>query len=177
MSDQFFLKETRKVDEHFSNYERIVNENRKRGRSPDFDVTLSHVTDFPNARQALWFRFFHNFRKKFKKVAPKAGTGWCLHPWLIDLKRVTFGAASESCVKLPRRTGPVPTLRSSSQKVIIFRRRRSSTGFPRFRFASLNVKSASRKNRPKIKFKNRPHIDCFSAPENMFPLHFHTKTL
>ena len=44
-------------------------------RTPDFDVTLSHVTDFPNARQALLFRFFHYFRKKFKKVAPKAGTG------------------------------------------------------------------------------------------------------
>ena len=36
--NQFFLEETRKVDEHFTNYERIVNENRKRGRSPDFDV-------------------------------------------------------------------------------------------------------------------------------------------
>ena len=59
-------------------------------RTPDFDVTLSHVTDFPNARQALWFRFFHYFRKKFKKVAPKAGTGWCPHPWLIDLKRGHF---------------------------------------------------------------------------------------
>ncbi len=36
------------------------------------------------------FVFFHYFRKKFKKVAPKAGTGWCLHPWLIDLKRGHF---------------------------------------------------------------------------------------
>ena len=36
--NQFYLEETRKVNKHFSSYERIVNENRKRGRSPDFDV-------------------------------------------------------------------------------------------------------------------------------------------
>ena len=34
--------------------------------------------------------FFHNFRKKSKKVVQKAGTGWCLHLWLIDLKRGHF---------------------------------------------------------------------------------------
>ena len=36
--NQFYLEETRKVNKHFSSYERIVNENRKRGRSPDFEV-------------------------------------------------------------------------------------------------------------------------------------------
>ena len=35
-------------------------------RTPDFDVTLSHVTDFPNARLALWFRFFIIFEKSSK---------------------------------------------------------------------------------------------------------------
>ena len=59
-------------------------------RTPDFDVTLSHVTDFPNTRQALRFHFFHDFPKKSKKVAQKGGTGWCLHLWLIDLKRGHF---------------------------------------------------------------------------------------
>ena len=60
-------------------------------RSSDFDVTLSHVTDFPNDRWALRFRFFfHKFREKFQKVVQKAGTGWCLHLWLIDLKRGHF---------------------------------------------------------------------------------------
>ena len=59
-------------------------------RPAEFDVTLSHVTDFPNARWALRFRFFHKFRKKSKKVVQKAGTGWCLHLWLIDLKRGHF---------------------------------------------------------------------------------------
>ena len=36
------------------------------------------------------FVFFHTIWKKFQKVVQKAGTGWCLHLWLIDLKRGHF---------------------------------------------------------------------------------------
>ena len=59
-------------------------------RPPDFDVTLSHVTDFTNTLLALRFSFFHDFRKKSKKVGQKGGTGRCLHLWLIDFKRGHF---------------------------------------------------------------------------------------
>ena len=116
-------------------------------RTPDFDVTLSHVTDFPNARQALWFRFFHYFRKKFKKVAPKAGTGWCPHPWLIDFKRGHFWSSFRIMRQTTKALRACPHPQILSVKSDYFpEEKRRRTGFPRFCFASLNVKSASRNN-------------------------------
>ena len=41
-------------------------------RSPEFDVTLSHVTDFPNDRWALRFRFFSQISKKVQKSRSKS---------------------------------------------------------------------------------------------------------
>ena len=112
-------------------------------RSPDFDVTLSHVTDFPNDRWALRFRFFRKFRKKVQKVVQKAGTGWCLHLWLIDLKRGHFWSSFRIMRQTTKahRACPPPQILPAKSNYFPKKRR---TGFPRFCFASLNVKSASR---------------------------------
>ena len=118
-------------------------------RTPDFDVTLSHVTDFPNDRWALCFRFFQKFRKKSKKVVQKAGTGWCLHLWLIDLKRGHFWSSfriMRQTTKAHRACPPPQILPAKSD----YFPKKKRTGFPRFCFASLNVKSASRNNNWRI---------------------------
>ena len=49
-------------------------------RTPDFDVTLSHVTDFPNDRWALCFRFFSQISKKVQKNRSKSGDRMMLAP-------------------------------------------------------------------------------------------------
>ena len=93
------------------------------------------------------FIFFMIFEKKFKKVGQKGGTGRCLHLWLIDFKRGHFW----SSLRIMRQTTkahwacPYPQiLFAKSDYFPKSRRRRRRTGFPRFCFASLNVKSASR---------------------------------
>ena len=119
-------------------------------RPAEFDVTVSHVTDFPNDRWALCFRFFHKFRKKFQKVVQKAGTGWCLHLWLIDLKRGHFWSSFRIMRQTTKSHRACPPPQILPAKSDYFPRRSSRTGFPRFWFASLNVKSASRNYSLKI---------------------------
>ena len=125
-------------------------------RSADFDVTLSHVTDFPNDRWALRFRFFHKFRKKSKKVVQKAGTGWCFHLWLIDLKRGHFWSSFRIMRQTTKAHWACPDPQILFVKSDYFSGgEEKRTGFPRFCFASLNVKSASRKYQ-----KPKPQTVC-----------------
>ena len=125
-------------------------------RTPDFDVTLSHVTDFPNARQALWFRFFSLFSKKvLKKSRSKSGDRMMPASMANRFKERSLLEQLQNHASNYR--GALGLSRPSDpprKKVIIFRRRRRRTGFPRFCFASLNVKSASRKN-------SKIHQFCF----------------
>ena len=92
------------------------------------------------------FVFFHKFRKKFKRVVPKAGTGWCLHLWLIDLKRGHFW----SSFRIMRQTTEahwachVPQILPAKSDYFPKEQKKRRTWFPRSCFASLNVKSASR---------------------------------
>ena len=110
------------------------------------DVVARHW--FPKHPPGSQISFFSWFSKKSKNVGQKGGTGWCLHLWLIDFKRGHFW----SSLRIMRQTTkahwacPYPQILFAKSDYFPKEQKQKRTGFPRFWFASLNVKSASRKN-------------------------------
>ena len=134
-------------------------------------MTLSHVTDFPNDRWALRFRFLSQISKKDQQSRSKSGDPMMLASMANRFIGGSFLKQLQNHAS--NHQGPLGLSRPSDplrKKWLLFGAAEQRTGFPMVWFASLNVKSASRN---KVKpwgvywLQIAPLTqDCVRAPKN-----------